>query len=77
MSVTRPAVNISVAQLKMASSELADLAEQLSAIACKMEDNGVKSIQVTHRKTFNTGMKYCGNFCSAAGAGWQDAALNI
>ena len=77
MGVTRQATKISVAQLKMAASEMADMAAQLSAIACKMEDNGVKSIHVTHRKTFNTGMKYCGNFCSAASAGWQDAALGI
>jgi hypothetical protein len=56
---------------------MADMAARLDAIACKMELNKIKSIDVTHRKTFRTGMSYCANFCSAADAGWMDAALGI
>ena len=77
MSVTRQAVKMTTAQLKLASGEMAEMATRLDAIATKMEDNGVKTILVTHRRTFKTGMAYCANFCSAADAGWIDAALGI
>ena len=77
MGVTRQAVKINATQLRVASAEMADMAARLNAIACKMESNGIKTISVTHRKTFKTGMAYCANFCSAADAGWIDAALGI
>ena len=77
MGVTRQAVRINAMQLRVASAEMADMAARLDALACKMELNKVKSINVTHRKTFKTGMTYCQNFCSAADAGWIDAALGI
>ena len=65
------------AQLHMAAAELAEMAAQLAAIAVKMNDNNVESIGVTHHKTFKTGIKYCGSFCSAANAGWLDAAMRL
>lgn len=77
MGVTRQAVKITAPQLKLASTELAEMATRLDAIASKMEDNGIKTISVTHHKTFKTGMGYVANFCSAADAGWIDAALGI
>jgi hypothetical protein len=77
MGVTRQAVKITAVQMRLASAEMADMAARLDAIACKMELNKIKSIDVTHRKTFRTGMSYCANFCSAADAGWMDAALGI
>jgi hypothetical protein len=77
MGVTRQAVKMSAEELKTVSSEMAAMAARLHAIATKMEDNEIKSIEVTHRKTMHTGIKYCANFCSAADAGWIDAALGI
>jgi len=77
MGVPRQAVAISTDQLKIAASQMAEMAARLDAVATKMQDNGIDSIDVTHRKSFNVGMKYCANFCNAADSGWIDAALNI
>ena len=77
MGVPRQAVAISSTQLKIAASEMAEMAARLDAVATKMQDNDIANIDVTHRKSFNVGMKYCANFCNAADAGWIDAALHI
>ena len=66
MGVTRQAVKMSAEELKTVSSEMAAMAARLHAIATKMEDNEIKSIEVTHRKTMHTGMKYCANFSVSA-----------
>ena len=77
MGVVRHAVKLNRNQIKMMADELADMGAVLNAISCKMEDNKIKTINVTHYKSFNTGIGYCGNFCNAASAGWRDAALGI
>jgi len=53
----------------------AELAAHLDAVACKMQDNGVKQITVTNHKTFMSGIDRCARFCDAVSRGWREEVI--
>ena len=75
MGIKKEKTRFTVDQLKIASSELSELAAQLHAVAAKMDDNNVDSIEVTNHKTFVDGIDKCARFADAASRGWREAVM--